>query len=419
MKSTLKASTQGLKIVDRARKNRGWTKNAASWCDEAHISQSTLKRFWRQNTILESLFINICQAVRVNWRDVADGEVIPNPRQDWSDEPPDVSDLDDRARELETLEQWIVSDKCRLVALLGMSGIGKTVLAVRSSQQIQDKFDYVVWRSLRHCPPLTELLADLNQFFSAQNPKQDLATVSGSILQLMEYLKAHRCLIVLDGVEALLETGQFAGQYQAGYSDYGRLFMQLGESHHQSCLLLTSSEKLSEIHRLASKKGPVRLLKLSGLATAEAEKILREKGLVKEPEWQTLISIYRGNPLFLKIVASTIVDLFGGQASRFLKQDTLFLGKIDEVLAPQLDRLSDLETKIMYQLAIERHPQNLSGLQAVIGSTVSRSTIIEAVESLEWRSLIETITESSQFTLQPVVKRYIIKLFCQTAAGDL
>jgi hypothetical protein len=43
-------------------------------------------------------------------------------RIDWG-EAVDVSIFYGRTAELETLEQWVVSDRCRLIALLGMGGI--------------------------------------------------------------------------------------------------------------------------------------------------------------------------------------------------------------------------------------------------------------------------------------------------------
>lgn len=63
--------------------------------------------------------------------------------QDWG-EAICVSVFYGRQEELATLEQWIVSDRCRLVALLGMGGIGKTSLSVKLTEQIQDKFEYVI-----------------------------------------------------------------------------------------------------------------------------------------------------------------------------------------------------------------------------------------------------------------------------------
>jgi hypothetical protein len=61
---------------------------------------------------------------------------IGNMRSYWR-EALDVSALSGRTEELKTLKQWIVDARCRLVELLGMGGIGKTSLSVRSAEQIR------------------------------------------------------------------------------------------------------------------------------------------------------------------------------------------------------------------------------------------------------------------------------------------
>jgi hypothetical protein len=49
-------------------------------------------------------------------------------REEWG-EAPDILDFQNRLVELTTLQNWLRQEQCRLVALLGIGGIGKSVLA--------------------------------------------------------------------------------------------------------------------------------------------------------------------------------------------------------------------------------------------------------------------------------------------------
>ncbi|HEY9710180.1 MAG TPA: NB-ARC domain-containing protein, partial [Oculatellaceae cyanobacterium] len=73
-----------------------------------------------------------------------------------------------RTEELNQLEQWIVADQCRLIALVGMGGIGKTTLAIKLVERLQDRFEVVIWRSLRNAPPIEELLTTIIPLLSEQ-----------------------------------------------------------------------------------------------------------------------------------------------------------------------------------------------------------------------------------------------------------
>ncbi len=52
------------------------------------------------------------------------------------------------------------------MAILGISGIGKTTLAVKLVERIKDKFHYVIWRSLRSAPTVELLQQSIRQFVS-------------------------------------------------------------------------------------------------------------------------------------------------------------------------------------------------------------------------------------------------------------
>lgn len=340
--------------------------------------------------------------------------------QDWG-EAPDVSIFYGRAKELATLEQWIVKERCRLVALVGMGGIGKTTLSVRCAEQIQDDFEYVVWRSLRHAPPLPEILTDLLESFSSQQTAHLPTDLDDKVSRLIDYLHRHRCLIILDSVETLLRRGELAGYYRKEHEGYRELLRRVIETPHQSCLVLTSREKPREIAALSGKTLPVRSLQLTGLQE-EAREIFKEKNLLESGKGEELIQLYRGNPLALKIVATTIQELFGGRIDEFFKQNTIVFGDIRDILDEQFERLSALEMEILYWLAIECKPVSLQKLRVDILSPVSTSELIEALESLRRRSLIErSVTDGEALLMiqQPVVTEYVSDQFIKQVCEEI
>ncbi|MBP5974414.1 NACHT domain-containing protein [Brasilonema sp. CT11] len=342
----------------------------------------------------------------------ARGEVLNATRQyrDWG-EAIDVSIFYGRTDELTKLQQWVEQDKCRLVALLGIGGIGKTALSVKLAQLAQEGFEFVIWQSLRDAPPLSELLDTLIKFISCQQDTNLPEKVSGKISLLIEYLRKYRCLLVLDNFDALLSSGERAGTYRAGYEDYGGLLQRLGEVAHQSCLLLTSREKPAEVAALAGEFLPVRSLELSGLNKDEAQRILAAKGISGSmDDEEKLIESYRGNPLSLKIAATTILDLFDGNISEFLQEETTVFNGVRNLLDRQFERLSPLESDVMQWTCINREPVQVGDLQDDIVPTVSKANLLETLESLTWRSLIEkgkNANAKATFTQQPVVMEYM------------
>jgi DNA-binding CsgD family transcriptional regulator len=335
-------------------------------------------------------------------------EATPTPRIDWN-EAPDVSIFYGRTKELATLEQWILQDNCRLVALLGMGGIGKTALSVRSAKQIADNFEYVIWRTLRHAPPLKEILAQLLIALSYPHKAYLPEDINQRISLLIESLQKHRCLLILDNTETILQSGELTGHYREGYETYGELFRRVGESHHQSCLLITSQEKPREIALLEGATLPVRSLTLTGLQPEDAGEIFKAKELSDSEHWKELIQRYQGNPLYLKIAATSIQELFQGKVSEFLKRSISVFGDIRVLLERQFERLSDLEQEILYWLAIEHQAVSLEQLQSNLWLPLAESDLFEVIESLGRRSLIEKVVEGSTalFTLQMVVMEYV------------
>ena len=64
------------------------------------------------------------------------------PIQQWGTAP-DVSCFYGRHTEITQLQNWIVTEKSRLVVLLGIGGIGKTSFSVKIARELAPNFDYV------------------------------------------------------------------------------------------------------------------------------------------------------------------------------------------------------------------------------------------------------------------------------------
>lgn len=341
---------------------------------------------------------------------------VPTPKTDWG-EAISITGFCGRTAELTTLTQWIVGDRCRLIAILGMGGIGKTALSVKLANQLlmvsqlqgYCEFEYVLWRSLRNAPPLESLLADLIPFLSDQQDLQ--ATLKG----FMYYLRQHRCLVILDNLETILQPGH-PDEYCSGYEDYGELLHCVGETTHQSCIVLTSREKPIELGALEGVSSPVRCLRLTGLQQ-EAEQLLLVKGMTGSREsQQRLINIYGGNPLALKIITTSIQDLFDGDIETFLAQETALFNGIRKLLDQQFSRLSGLERLVMYWLAINREWTTVTELAEDMVN-VSKADLLEALKALSGRSLIEK--QEGAYTQQPVIMEYMTDSLVERVAIEL
>ncbi|MEG4407766.1 NB-ARC domain-containing protein [Microcoleus sp. MON2_D5] len=319
----------------------------------------------------------------------------PQTRLDLADAPhisslsdsPDGDSFASRTSELATLEKSIVQENCNIAAILGISGIGKTALSLHLIRQIQHNFECVIWRSLRHSPPLETTLKNLLEFL-LNKPEIELpSSIPDRLSLLMEYLRKNRCLIIFDDVQALLSSGQLGGNYRPECENYSILFTQIGETTHNSCLILNSWEPPREITALKGENSPVRALQLKGIGIAATE-IFRHKRLLNPEKWENLINSYRGNPLWLKIVATTIQEIFRGRVAEFLKYDRLFLGEeLALNLHRQINRLSELEKKLISRLSREVNPVSIE--QLLQDADLSPSELFNGLQSLGRRSFVE------------------------------
>ena len=183
---------------------------------EAHeLWAAVLREAPRMHTPLDEVWLDGVLAERAPprtelTRDVNAAEAGSVERsQDWG-EAPDVIGFVGRAEELATLREWVLEEHCRLAAVLGMGGIGKTALASRLAQDAAPSFQRVYWRSLRDALPAGEWMAGAIGFLSAHQlvpPEGE----SARLAVLLQLLRDRPSLLVLDNFETVLEPGQQEG----------------------------------------------------------------------------------------------------------------------------------------------------------------------------------------------------------------
>ncbi|MEG4352736.1 NB-ARC domain-containing protein [Microcoleus sp. LAD1_D3] len=363
-----------------------------------------------QDVVVSSIF-NICGQARhppnipnshPPNQETANPQQTKTLHQDLS-EMPELGDFYDRTPELQTLTTWILQQRCRLITLTGISGIGKTTLAVQLVQQIKDEFEYAVWYTLDEFPTLEKFQSNLIQLFS-HSEKQDSSPTNQKRLPLIKYLQNHRCLIVLDDVHNLFCSGEFAGKYKPECEEYRSLFKQIEKLSYQSCLMLIGWEQPREVTQVKNQNTSIRTLQVKGLDIAAAREILRDYGLEESDNSEALIHRYQGNPLWLKSVANLIPDL-GGGVTELLPNNTVLLPEdLKDVLQQQFDRLSELEKQVISLLAKEIQPIHRAKL--LENEIIPASDLLNALQSLSRRCLIEQ--QANFYTISPVLRQYAI-----------
>ncbi|TRU45156.1 MAG: NACHT domain-containing protein [Microcystis aeruginosa Ma_QC_Ch_20071001_S25] len=310
---------------------------------------------------------------------------------------PQIIDFYNREKELATISNWVFKQNTRLIAVLGLWGIGKTTLVKRFIDLNLEQFEVVIWKSLKFPKSLDLWLNDLLNTCQKE-PKE---STDNKIQQLLEVLSNHKCLIVLDDFQNLFAVGQMAGNYQSEYSSYQHFLKLIAEIQYQSHFILISQEKSAEMNYINQENSPTQCLELSGF---EAIDFLKNKGLQDRERWLELIQLYEGNPFYLTDIAVLIKDVFDGKVNDFLAENSLVITKkMQSHLKQIFGRCSPLAQQIALELSKVDQPLSREELKNNLDLSVS--DLINGLQSLQQRYLIQR--EQNRFQLSSIFKEYI------------
>lgn len=385
---------------------------------QATIGKRRLRQFLEDNAeTLKRVLLNL------SIHEPRSLDFLHGPIQILGGQPPKMPDFYGRQEELFELRQAVQQSK--LVALEGPSGIGKSALSAKLLERIASdnnpEFDCFIWKSLQYGPLPEELVDELIKLLTpllgseVELPDRFQARVS----LLLELLRSHRCLLVLDSMEGILQGSKsLLNPYGEHLAEYEPFFWRLAEEQHSSSLVLLSSEPLTQVVRMEREGLPATKIRLRSWKMEDSLAYLRLQGLSDEECWEDLAERYENNPLAIKEAVRQIKQFFCGSVSEFIRE-TLMLGAFKDTLNEKLGPSSystDLEREILSYLAQQMDrgvPQVpfslLRELKHLGGSIRSTSDLMEAVDSLSGRFLVRQIDgfQGLHLTLSPLVKKYV------------
>lgn len=312
---SMRASPQGLKVLDRARKQRHWTKADPHWIEAAYTSEGTLRRFWRRDPIKHETFQQICKAVNVDWQEVVEQtkELRPDPN---------FIGREDAIRDLKQL----IARGVKAILIQGEGGIGKTTLARYYFETHGFKLVLKLHLAMERENIISVQFAIeewLRSYFE-QEPGREF----GITLERLRYKlqnSQQKIGILIDGLESALQNGRFVSQHRR----YAELLRMLVSPSLNSMTLITSREQLSEPSVL------IEPYRLAGLNDKAWQKFFSDRQIeVDAIALREMHDAYGGNAAVMCILTHDIRLNFKRNLQAYWQQN-----RHDLLLAPTLDNL--------------------------------------------------------------------------------
>ena len=327
---------------------------------------------------------------------------------------PDISQIYGREKELILLKQKFFqnSPPCKIIGIFGIAGIGKTSLVCKLIEQIQEEFTRVIYWSFLNPPLPLEFLENISNIISENISFKTEDKFKIKLIKFIKILAKSRCLLFLDNIDAIIE--------HENYREYSEILQAIGQSKHNSCLIITSRKIPQELESLAGNKTSTYFRELQGLDYQTGRQILGDIDTFHgtEDEWQFLIQqVCYGNPLFIKSIAHHIQQVHHNNLADFLLTGNLLIEKIESILNSYFQQLSNLEKAIIFELAINRNPVSLSELEHNIIIETDGKSIQEGIRSLSSKILLDK--KDDYLTIHPLLIEYFTQKIITIATEEI
>jgi tetratricopeptide (TPR) repeat protein len=427
MAKTIKASESGLQRVDQARRMKKWNKVEKAWFQLATTSEATLKRFWARKTPINAdVFENICKVVGIDdWEAISELPTFmpaTTPSHFSAYNPQTFTGRDDEIAQFTTL----LSGSCRILAITGMTGIGKTALAERVVANLMEipkssTLPYIRFslddRSLS--PDFSITGSALLRTLGEEPTLADQQDAANLLAHILKRLCSNPCRLQIDSLERLLK-----GNEQEGWSEFcdplwlDLLHQFVAGNDCPSQLLLTSQDITGDLDAVASRYSEFyQCQTLRGLKSDEQQKFFQKLGLLADPDsavtdldyLNRIGAFHDGHPLVLQVIADEILQpLFQGNIARYwhhyeaefsetadsttnkLARSRLFRRRVRQRVEQTIQRLPSPARQMLCACAVFRRPVPIGFWLAMLTDEEPQAEF----DTLQDRHLVEFVSAS-------------------------
>lgn len=404
MADTLRASEQGLKIVEEARrKKRYWTQE--KWRQDAFTSISTLKRFLKGDQIEASNFIAICQAVGVNWQEVAElteSQEIDLPLVSRAKETPSAPNLNFVGRENAIAHlNTRINQGAKVIVIQAPGGVGKTTLAQEylKSQGFDLILELLMAKEKENITLVESVIEEWLKRDFQEEPGREFGVMLG---RLKRQLQTRRVGVLIDNLEPALD-GQ--GRFIEPHRRYLELLRVLADSSVQSVTLITSREPLAESVGVTN-------YSLPSLDEKAWQDFFSHHDIeIDEITLKEMHKTYGGNALAMTILCDPI-ERDGGMVAYWqehkIEADLLVELTVENLVKEQFNRLENTYPEayqLLCRLGCYRYQDvptvPTEGLLSLLWD-VPEAQRRRVIDSLRSRSLVEL--NKGEYWLHPVIR---------------
>ncbi|MBD1885846.1 ATP-binding protein [Microcoleus vaginatus] len=336
---SIRASEKGQKNFKQARNKKGWNQNDPTLLTKGGVYRATVQRLEQGQPIRQENFVALFKAVGIeNWEEMVDNsatqasymEFSVYKHEDWVGRETLIDELSKK-----------VHGSCRVLLLVGITGIGKTALAERVVEELRGD-----WREHRENFEDEKKVSDFASVavqwldkWGESVPKDDRKP-ENLLQRLVKHLCENRYLILMDSLEYLLTEnnennwGDFADEW------WGKFFVSfLAESDCQSRFMLTSQDLPSKFETAECDryKNLWHCQLLKGLEIREQIALFQKAELDGDFELphtplRVIGEVYDGHPLALRTIAGEIKESYGKKVSAYWKENSRYIEEVKEAI---------------------------------------------------------------------------------------